>query len=147
MKTISFNQVASLTEEDIARIADRERAKAHGDKADQDRPIEGRQTAETNGVKQRNNLLAQPGSSRQSVGTIDAPGTSQLRMGVPIAVGPNVTKFFYVEVPDSDEVGQPMNDFDVAAAAAHLCDKLRKEMLGGELSACMSHLSATLRSR
>ncbi|CAM9385228.1 unnamed protein product [Scytosiphon promiscuus] len=140
-------KVASLTLEDIARIADRERALAQGGEAGQDSDTRNRQTASTKGNGPRSHMLAQPGSSRQPVGSIDSPGTSQLRMGVPIAVGPNVTRFFYVEVPEADMAGKQINDFDADTIAARLCEELHEKTLGGEPSACLSHLSATLKSR
>ncbi|CAM9139051.1 unnamed protein product [Hapterophycus canaliculatus] len=136
-------KVASLTEEDIARIADRERTQAQGGEAGKDGSIESRRAVKIEGGEPRNRPLTQRGGS----GSDGSPALSQLRMGVPIAVGPNVTKFFYVEVPEASTAGQQINDFDVGATAAYLCDELRKERLGGELPACLSSLSATLRSR
>lgn len=82
---------------------------------------------------------------------------SPLLLGVPIAAGPNVTKFMYVKVGEGIEEGEEHRNaasseekskahgFDPEAAAAGLCADLYAEK--EELPMCLSSLAAALASR
>lgn len=170
MWSINNNQVASLTEDDIARIAERERQEAlktqelHG----HGKGIENSKHASegTNSNTVSADSLAQP-SSRSSVevksakigGSVGSPAAAaskpRLLVGVPVIAGPNVTKFLYVEVPKGNEQGQPGNDgghgaggFDAEEAAARLCEDLHgKRKEGPDIVACVSNLKVALASR
>lgn len=162
--------MASLTEDDIARIAERERQEAlktqqqhgHGNGVENSKYGNGGAGSTALPV----DSLAQPGS-RSSVqvkstkigGSIDSTAAAmskpRLLMGVPVLVGPNVTKFLYVEVPQGNEEGQPGKDgghgagaFDVEKAAARLCEDLHgKRVDGQDNTACVSSLTVALTSR
>lgn len=153
------NQVSSLTEEDVARIAERERQERGVDSGSADPEA----TSGTDGSN--DDPLAEP-ASRQSMttnaevrGSISPPSTSlsksRLLMGVPIAEGVNVTKFLYVEVPDDRKETPSVRDgslgssaFDVEGAAARLCADLHGEGQEGQVFLeCLSSLKVTLSSR
>lgn len=160
----------ALTDEDIARIAARERqetanrhADPHASPAGTDN--QGRVTA---GPKQLNDipinhilprLHTQEGASDLIHTDIDglAAARSQLLLGVPVAMGPNVTKFVYAQVPgesvDGDEIRDQASggrngtahEFDAEEAAALLCADLRKDE--EEPPSCLASLSVALASR
>lgn len=148
------DQVTSLTEDDIARIAERERQERGVDTGNDD-------PERTSG----SDLLEEP-ASRQPMpndaelrGSIGPPSTSlskpRLLMGVPVPEGPNVTKFLYIEVPEDTKQGSSAQDgsvgsseFDVEEAAARLCADLHGEGIEGQsFLDCLSSLKVTLNSR
>lgn len=153
------NQVSSLTEEDVARIAERERQERGVDSGSADPEA----ASGTDGSN--DDPLAAP-ASRQSMttnaevrGSISpsstSPSKSRLLMGVPIAEGVNVTKFLYVEVPDDRKETPSVRDgsvgsseFDFEGAAARLCTDLHGEGQEGQVFLeCLSSLKVTLSSR
>ncbi len=166
MWPINNNQVASLTEEDIARIAERERRQEalktqeqHGHSSRVENSKDGKEGASST-------TLAQPGStssvevkSAEVGGSVDSPAAAmskpRLLMGVPVVVGPNMTKFLYVEVPKGNEEGQPGQDgghgaggFNVEEAAVRLCEDLHgKRQEGQDFIACVSSQTVALTSR
>lgn len=80
-------------------------------------------------------------------------GESSL-LGVPVAVGPNVTKFLYVNVPRKGEAAaneSGATQFDAEEAASGLCTELHGQVAvaGGneEAETCLASLSTALASR
>lgn len=158
------NQVASLTEQDKARIAEREGQERGADSGS----VNPEATSDIDGSRSailNDNPLAEP-TSRQSMTnnaetrrSISPPSASRsksrLLMGVPIAEGANVTKFLYIEVPGDKKEGSSARDgslggseFDVEEAAARLCTDLHGEGKEGQVFLeCLSSLKVTLSSR
>ncbi|CAM9283759.1 unnamed protein product [Ectocarpus fasciculatus] len=148
-------KVASLTEDDIARIADRERQKTpEGEQADQ--YSEGPEIGNLSGGKPTSDvappdsstvLVADGGDKHKSIGLpAVAPSQSRLLMGVPVAMGPNLTKFLYVEVPEDND--KEKNDgFDVEKTATRLCEELHTKGDEGKRPACLSSIAVALKSR
>lgn len=77
-------------------------------------------------------------------------GASKL-LGVPIAVGPNVTKFLYVDMPEESETEANIRrKFDAETAASEFCTELYSEggaEGGDEARACLASLAVALASR
>ena len=154
------NQVSSLTEEDIARIAERERQE-HGVDGDivSREASNGPRSATLNDDPLVESASRQSMTSSAEVRGSSPPATSlsksRLLMGVPVAEGVNVTKFLYVEVPDAAKEGSSAKDgspgsseFDVDGAAARLCTDLHGEGQEGQVFLeCLSSLKVTLSSR
>lgn len=152
-------QVASLTEDDLARIAERERQERGIDNGN----VNPDAASGTNGPRSAilNDDPLVELASRQSNGTGSirppsfSPPKSRLLMGVPIAEGANLTKFLYVEVPEDRKEGSNGKDrsldssqFDVEEAAARLCADLHGEGGQGKIFLeCLSSLKVTLSSR
>lgn len=163
-----------MTDEDIARIAMRERQEATDRHAD---PHASLQDADgqghvTGGPQHPNEIPTshffprphtQEGVSsglsgtRPDIGEL-AAARSQRLLGVPVAMGPNVTKFVYAQVPEETVDGDKIRDqaftggrngtvheFDAEEAAALLCADLRKDE--EEPSSCLASLSVALASR
>lgn len=144
-----------MTEDDIARITDRERQKtSEGEQADQFN--EDPQIGNHSGDKPKSDvappessttLVADGGDSNKGIGLpAAAPSQSRLLMGVPVAMGPNLTKFLYVEVPEDNGTGNK-DGFDVEKTAARLCEELHTEGDEGKLPACLTSLAVALKSR
>lgn len=165
-----------MTEDDIARITERERRETRDERNEESN---GSNTPEgvTGGGGPNNNAIApddplaqQPGrhnetpmengspSSDGSDSSAATPSsTSALLMGVPVAKGQNATKFVYVEVPeDTNKEGHEKHEnehggssqFDVEEEASRLCGGLHdKDNEGEEFSACLSSLTVALSSR
>ncbi|CAM9697124.1 unnamed protein product [Ectocarpus sp. 12 AP-2014] len=148
-------KVASLTEDDVARIADRERRRtSDGEQASQyseDSEIgnDGGSTPTSDVAPPERNtmLVADGGDSNRSIGRPAAtPSQSRLLMGVPIAMGPNLTKFLYVEVPEDNDT-EKKEGFDVEKTAGRLCEELHTGGDEGKIPACLSSLAIALKSR
>lgn len=185
-------QVLALTDEDIARIAKRERQETTADRHtdphtapqdDADSQGQGQGRAVTRGPETKqpsdvptNHILPHPRSQKGAAASdhlsaaVTEPdvddGLAEARslrlLGVPVAVGPNVTKFVYAQVPgesaddgggDDSRFYQVFGDrkngtaweFDEEEAAALLCGGLRKD--GEEPPSCLASLSVALASR
>lgn len=161
--TQPFNkQVASLTEEDIVRITERERQKP-GDKESNEN-IEQAIDWSTDTIAQDDPSL-QPGNRRKPITggatsseSADSPpeslSTPKLLMGVPVATGPNVTKFLYAELPHESGTSpgngtEPAgNQFGAEDEAARLCGDLHDNDSEKEaFSSCLSSLTSAIHSR
>lgn len=163
------NQAASLTEDDIARIADRERHESRNEQKEQNNGSDNPEVV-NRGDGSRSAIapddpLVQPGSLRipmgggaissESSGSLAASlSKSRLLMGVPVAMGPNATKFLYVEVPEDSKEGHDNSkghgsgQFRAEQEASRLCGGLHdKDNEGEEFSTCLSSLTITLTSR
>lgn len=161
-----------MTEDDIARITERERRETRDELNEESNGSNNREGVNGGGGPSNaiapDDLLAQPrGHNGKSMGNgsassddIDSPSPpsskSALLMGVPVATGPNATKFVYVEVPEDSKGGHEKNGkehggnspFDVEEEASRLCGGLHdKDNEGEEFSACLSSLTVALSSR
>ncbi|CBJ34147.1 conserved unknown protein [Ectocarpus siliculosus] len=148
-------KVASLTEDDIARITDRERRRtSEGEQASQysEDPEIGNDgginpTSDVAPPERNTILVTDGGDSNRSIGRpAAAPSQSRLLMGVPVAMGPNLTKFLYVEVPEDNDT-QKKEGFDVEKTAGRLCEELHTGGDEGKIPACLSSLTMALKSR
>ncbi|CAM9130121.1 unnamed protein product, partial [Laminaria digitata] len=143
-------KVLALTDEDIARIATRERQdtadrQADGHMSPQDPDDQGRVTGEpqhSTGIPIKQVLPSLPPHTHQDGA---AAARSQRLLGVPIAMGPNVTKFVYAEVALGGRNGTVQQEFDAEEAAALLCADLREDE--EEPPSCLASLSVALASR
>ena len=158
-----------MTEDDIARIAERERQEAlkaqeqHGEGVENSDVKHGSDGASSTTLPV--DSLVQPdirpsmeikstriGGSDSPAATLSKP---RLLLGVPVVAGPNITKFLYAEVPKGDEEGHHGTDgengdgeFNAEEAAARLCKDLhgtREE--GVDFAACVSTIKVALTSR
>lgn len=154
------NQVSSLTADDIARIAERERReRGTGDGCvypEATNGSDGSRSAIPNDEPASRQCMLNNAEARGNVSPPSASGSkSRLLMGVPIAEGANVTKFLYVEVPGdrkenpgTKDGGLDSSEFDVEEAAARLCTDLHGEGEKGQVFLeCLSSLNVTLTSR
>ena len=164
----------ALTDEDIARIATRERQETADRAADphaSPQGVNGSQGRVTGGPQQHPNgiptshVLPRPHTRE---GASDLPSThpdidglaaarSRRLLGVPVAMGPNITKFVYAHVPGENADGDGIRDetfngrngtvheFDADEAAALLCADLREDEQ--EPPSCLATLSVDLASR
>ncbi|CAM9253016.1 unnamed protein product [Ectocarpus sp. 4 AP-2014] len=148
-------KVASLTEDDIARITDRERRRtSEGEPASQfsEDPEIGNDgginpTSDVAPPERNTILVTDGGESNRSIGRpAAAPSQSRLLMGVPVAMGPNLTNFLYVEVPEVNDT-EKKDGFDVEETAGRLCEELHTGGDEGKIPACLSSLAMALKSR
>lgn len=86
-------------------------------------------------------------------GASHGQGVSNL-LGVPVAVGPNVTKFLYVNVPKKGEAAANNSgtiQFDAKEAASELCIELHGQVAVAagkeEAKVCLASLAVALASR
>lgn len=168
-------QVAQLTDADIARMAERKRMELL---EAQNHMVSGQEEGNEASSLFSDEPTANVSSSTQRrhknswEDRISAAGDTQhmggILLGVPVATGPNVTKFFYVRVPTA-AVGSSANgtaagaaavgdveatagtngnrtQFDAEAAASELCTQLRSEEKE-EPPACLASLALFLASR
>lgn len=158
-----------MTEEDIARIAERELQETQDEQKSQGYGSENPDIVNGGGGPGSTiapvDPLVQPGGHGQSEAngatTSESTGSSgtsfsksRLLMGVPVATGPNATKFLYVEVPEDSKEGHDsgkehkITQFDVEGEASRLCGGLHDEdSEGEEFFACLSSLMVALNSR
>lgn len=144
-----------MTEDDIARITDRERRRtSEGEQASQysEEPEIGNDdgsnpTSDVAPPERNAILVADGGDSNKSIGRpAAAPSQSRLLMGVPVAMGLNLTKFLYVEVPEVNDK-EKKDGFDVKKTAGQLCEELHTGGDEGKIPACLSSLAMALKSR
>lgn len=163
-------QVASLTQDDIARIAEREKQEAQEKQEERGidnssvNPEETNVSGGSRSATLNGDPVVQPASRQTTAsnaevsGSISPPSTSlsksRLLMGVPVPEGPNVTKFLYIEVPEDnkEEEGSNAQDssnaFDAEKEAARLCADLHDEREEEQsFLECLPSLRVTLSSR
>lgn len=147
-----------LTEADIAQIAKRKReqegernpANSYEQNANDDHSLskETIVAGEVSDPARETSLTTSTPEGVADEGN-NPPAASKL-LGVPVEVGPNATKFLYVDVPAMDESGaNSTSKFDAETAASELCAELHN--LGGgdreEARACLASLAVALASR
>lgn len=137
------SKVSPLTEEDVARIAERERR--HKDEELAEEAVAG-STASGSSRDTGPGSTGTPISSLPAEGAdlIGDPPNEGLLVGVPVEVSPNVTKFMYAGMPGPSgrESG---GAFDAEGAASGICRAV--EAGGDQLPSCQAQLVGALTSR